>query len=133
MAKESLSKELLEFIVLCIDSVELIEELLLLHANPEQTWALSQLDAHIRSSAASIELRLSRLIQLGLVSKLDEEPVRFKYAPINEQIAKIGSELVSVYQTRRVEVIELIYTKPMKEIISFSSAFILKGGGKKDG
>jgi hypothetical protein len=133
MLKDGLSKELLELIVLHINSVELLEVLLLLQSNSEQDWTLSDIDDRIRSNSASIVTRLSHLMHLGFVRQVNEDPARYRYMPKDDEMRRIGNELVTAYQTRRVEIIELIYTKPMKEILSFSSSFKFKGGPKKSG
>ncbi len=128
---EGLAKEITEFIVRYVDSIELLEVLGLLHGEPERSWTIDELDAVIRSTATSIESRLRRLIDLHFVTSTTQQS--FRYAPPDERTLSLADALVLAYRTRRVEVTELIYTKPMKEIVSFSSAFKLRGGSKKDG
>jgi hypothetical protein len=131
--KEGLTKELFTFIVLHVDSVEFLEILTLIHSQPEREWRVADVDAVIRSNTQSLQTRLVYLVELGLASQTTDDPPTFRYAPSNEQMRHIGDDLVSAYQTRRVEVTELIYTKPMKEIVNFSNAFKLRGEDKDDG
>ncbi len=131
--RERLTHELLEFIVLHVNSVELLEVLTLVYSQKERGWTLEELDSIIRSNPASIGGRLTDLISLGLVAERSGQVASFSYSPTSEEMSRIGRDLVSAYQTRRVEIVELIYTKPMKEIVSFSNAFKMRGGTKKDG
>lgn len=132
--KEGLSKELAEFIILHVDSVELLEVLVLLHSQPARSWTIFDLDAVIRSNAASIEIRLIHLSKLGFAMRVGDDPAQYRYHAASPEIGAIANSLVLAYHTRRVEITELIYAQPMKEIVSFSNAFRLRGGGgKKDG
>lgn len=131
--KEYLSKELLNFIVHNVDSVEFLEVLSLFVTHPEMSWTVTEIDDVIRSNSQSIETRLKKLLQLEFIRQSEESPVRYHLKSTNESLTDLAQSLVSAYRNRRVEIAELIYTKRIKEIVSFSDAFNLRGGKKKDG
>lgn len=130
--KRDSSQELFEYLTLHIDSVELLEILKILHAE-RRPWSLLEIDAAIRSSISSVENRLARLIQLGFINKNSLETITFKYQPHTKDLEALGDSLLALYQNKRVEVIERIYTKPLKEIVNFSNAFKFRKGEDDNG
>lgn len=124
--KEDLSKQLLNFVVKHVDSVELIEVLVLLHSQSDRSWSVADVDAVIRSNVRSVQNRLEHLVQLGLASCSEEST--YRYSPTTPELESLGGEIVRVYQARRTEFIELIYSKPLKEIMTFAEAFRIRGG-----
>lgn len=130
--RKGLPADLVEFIVLNIDSIELIEVLELVQVEAAREWSAKELNQVIQSNLASIENRINQLMQLGFIVKVSTDPETFRYQPKNLELQSLSEKIVLSYRTRRVEVTELIYTQGMKEIISFSNAFKLKGS-KKDG
>jgi predicted transcriptional regulator len=127
---KSLSAEVMQFIVLHVASVELLEVLVLMHSEKARDWSAEDIDQRIRSNPASIEKRLQRLRDLGLLRAT--EAGKYQFMPRDVQLEGIANSVVQAYQSRRVEVTELIYTKPMKEIMNFANAFKI-GGKKSDG
>jgi predicted transcriptional regulator len=127
---QALTNDVMQFIVLHIDSVELFEVLVLIHSEQGRAWSAEEIDQRIRSNPASIQKRLIRLKELGFLQPVETE--RYSFSPRDASLATMANALVQAYQSRRVEVTELIYTKPMKEIMNFANAFKI-GGKKSDG
>lgn len=133
MVSEPIQPEVLELICKHVSSIELIEVLRLIHAEPEREWSVDLVNVAIRSSAASIEGRLRELEQLGFVVRISDSPhAMYRYSPKDDETRSLADATLKTYQLRRTEVTELIYTKPMKEILSFSDAFRMRRT-KKDG
>ena len=93
------SKALFAFVIKNIDSVELLEVLVLLHSNQEKAWGPRELDQQIRSSELSILKRLEHLASLGIAAKASVEPVTYRYHPQNEDLGTFCENLVLLYQT----------------------------------
>lgn len=126
------SKSLLAFVVKNIDSVELLDVLVLLRSDHEKAWLPEELDAHIRSSLPSIKNRLEHLCELGVASKSQEMPATYCYRPQNDELRSLCEDLINLYQSKRTSITEMIYTKSFREIVSFSEAFRVRKG-EKDG
>ncbi len=125
--KDRLPKDILNFVIKHIDSVELLEVLVVLHARAGTELTVDAVDSVIRSNSASVLSRLEHLAKLGLAVRSDATSPTFTYRPTTPELERLGGELVRIYQARRTEVIELIYSKPMKEILTFAEAFRLRG------
>jgi Mn-dependent DtxR family transcriptional regulator len=119
-----------QFIFAYIDSVEQLEVLFLLRAEPGQSYTASQISGQLRSSEASVSGRLASLANAGLI---DGDPVNgFRYAPKNKEIFALVDQLSESYRILRHRVLELIFS-PMKRARSFADAFVVsKPGGKNE-
>lgn len=112
-----------DFIFRHIDSLEQLEVLGVLRDRAERDWSPEEVNNVVRSSVSSVTNRLDTLVSHGLARRSDSN--RYSYIsdnPHNETIA----DLFIAYRDRRVAVIELIFSKPLKGIHSFSEAFKLK-------
>ena len=148
------------FIFQYVDSVELLEVLLLLHADTEQAWNVKGIAEQLRSNVSSIERRLQSLAQSGLIVRADAEP-----PPNTASDSKSGSilgslpgsapdarpvselaqykilrgtphersidEVAEVFRIQRHQVFALIYNSD-KSARDFSNAFLFKKGKTKE-
>lgn len=122
--KQALAPEVVQFIKQHVDSVEMLEVLLLLESKPDHDWGVEDVDAVIRSSQASLQKRLEHLVALGIGVKLNS--TRYRYGPISPEVRRLAENLISAFRNYRIEVIELIYAKPLQSILSFSDAFKIR-------
>ena len=121
----TLSDDVFNFIVSHIHSVEELEVLLILQGEPTRSWTAHEVDERIRSHPGSIAQRLAGLSTIGL---LEASGDRYRFSPNTPELAATAAALLAAYRSRRIEVIETIFTKPKRELVSFSNAFKLKGG-----
>lgn len=123
MPKPEFSPAFRTFINKNITSVEQIEVLLILHANPHRAWTAPEISAILRSSPYAIESRMPGLIAAKLAKALDSG---FQYAASGRAHAFVEL-LQTEYGERRFSVIELVFSKS-DPLQSFADAFRLKEG-----
>jgi predicted transcriptional regulator len=110
----------LSFVDRHIESVEQLEILLLL-ASQERKWRASEIFQTIQSSQTSVEQRLESLVAAGLIAK--DEKGCFRFAPKDDDTRKLVKDLADAYKTRRVRIIEAIYTRKTDAVRTFADAF----------
>jgi DNA-binding IclR family transcriptional regulator len=110
----------LSFVDRHIESLEHLEILLLLAAQ-DRSWSALEIFQKIQSSQASVEQRLQALVAAGLLTK--DERGLFRFAPKDEQTRQLVKDLADAYRTRRVRIIEAIYTRKTDAVQSFADAF----------
>lgn len=117
------SENLVQFIGRYIEAVETLEILLLLREHRARTWSAQEVNDSLRSSLASVTHRLDDLAGYQLLARSERG---FRYEPDSPRLAALVDELAVAYRDRRHRVIELIFSKPTREIHSFSNAFKIK-------
>ena len=115
------------FLLQCIDSVEQLEVLLLLHRAPGDAWNTEAVAQALYSNPESIARRLAGLHANGLVTPVP--PSSYRYHPKSAELADTVTLLAHTYRQRRVAVITVIASKPMENVRAFSEAFRIR---KKD-
>jgi hypothetical protein len=129
--------ELQEFIASYIGSVEQLEILLLLHANPERSWSAKEISAQFRSNLDSVSARLQGLLNNGLATRTDDgKGAVFKYHSPSESMHQRVQELSASYVQKRSTIINMIYTGKSRAgasvaVQSLADAFRIKQGDDK--
>lgn len=123
MIVENIPKDVRAFVIEHIDSVELLEILLLLRRRASESWTAQRISDELRTNPASVEHRIGKLLKKGLVTVPEGEPVAFKYHPSSPEIEAVVCEVARCYAEKRVSVIELIFSKPQQTIQTFAEAF----------
>jgi hypothetical protein len=121
MAKREFSHVFRTFVNTYISSVEQIEVLLLLLADPERTWQIDELSATLRSSANSIASRFAPLESARLVTR---NTLGYRYTArgaAHDLVLALQKE----YAERRFSVIELVYSRE-DAARTFADAFRFK-------
>ncbi|HLI97118.1 MAG TPA: hypothetical protein VKT72_13700 [Candidatus Baltobacteraceae bacterium] len=121
MPKREFSLAFRTFINKNISSVEQIEVLLILHANPERVWTVDEISAILRSSPNSIRSRLTVLADRNLC-RAAEGGYRYRASGRLDEMVEV---LASQYAERRFSVIELVFSRP-DAALSFADAFRLR-------
>lgn len=124
----AIPEDVQRFVLQCIDSVEQLEVLLLLHGAPAVEWSPEAVAGALYSHPASIARRLATLSAHKLLSAT-EPPLLYRYQPKTPELDATVTRLADTYRQRRVAVIALIASKPMENVRAFSDAFRLR---KKD-
>lgn len=106
-----------------IESVEHLEILLLL-ADTERTWSVLEIFQKIQSSHASVQQRLDSLVAANLLAR--DSSNKYYFAPKNDDTRKLVLDLAEAYKTRRVRIIEAIYTRKTDAVRTFADAFKFK-------
>jgi predicted transcriptional regulator len=123
--KSGISEEVKKFIFERIDSVELLEVLLLLHRNPNQTWSAVEISEELRTSPRSAEKRLTSLIKSNLIVQTHQSGY-YQFSPRLFEDRILIDDLAKTYHERKYTVIELIFSKPIDIIQTFADAFKFK-------
>ena len=124
MSESAFSKELDRFIAEEIQTLEQLEILLLLSGNPHKWWSAKGVYDVVKSSLPSVEARLNVMTERGLLRKEVETETRYQFAPTDEAIWGLVSELREAYKERSVKVVQAIYSaKAPDGIQEFARAF----------
>lgn len=123
MAKEGISPEVKRFISEYIDSVELLEVLLLIRGGEEKAWSVDSVSRELRSTPESVAKRLKDLCARGLLAKKDEPVPLYFYHPATKELDAAIKELARIYREWQPSVIDLIFSKPTDTLRHFSDAF----------
>jgi DNA-binding IclR family transcriptional regulator len=117
------SVEVRDFIARHIVSIEQLEVLLLLTETEDRAWTARELNERLRSQEASIAKWLAALQAQKMVTVTDQ---RFRFAPADVTLRRQVAALAEAYRSRRIKVIELIFSKPNETLRSFVDAFDLR-------
>jgi hypothetical protein len=113
----------LDFITRYIVSIEQLEVLLAVYSEPTRDWSAREINDRLRSQEASILKWLDALVGMRVVNVAGE---RYRYAPLHEDMNRQIAALADAYRTRRIKVIEVIFSKPNESLLSFMRAFELR-------
>jgi len=108
-----------------IDSVEQLEVLLLVRAHPGREWSAREVADELRIDPGSAEQRLEDLVRVGLLA---DGSAGVRYAPETPELARQVDELAQLYQSHRVAIISVIFSRPSERIRSFADAFRIRRG-----
>lgn len=122
MSDNEIPSEVKDFIFQYIDSVEQLEILLLLSADPEKYWTPMELHTTLRSNLNSVEKRLAILLWYKFIDKKDDS---YSFKPEDSNINKTIIDLTMLYKIHRYKILELIFS-PMKKCRDFAEAFVIK-------
>lgn len=122
LADGDLPDHVRNFIFEFIDSVELLEVLLLLSSDPSRSWSSQALSNELRSNSNSIDGRLNRLKRIGLIQENPSAPGEYNYKPGHPSFDKTVTELAEAYSTKRHRILEMIFS-PLKQARVLADAF----------
>jgi predicted transcriptional regulator len=118
MAPDSLSDDIRELVVKCIDSVAQLEALLFLRDHSGLGFDVASLARHLFASESAVEVALARLQSDGFI-KQEKGTFRYDASPeLNEKVDRLAAS----YRKHLVPITNLIHSKP-GAARSFSDAF----------
>ena len=119
----NLPDNVIAFIRKHIDSVEQLEMLLLLKRRADRDWTAAQVSRELSSHPDSATARLSEFCSKGLViEKRSAESISYQYRPIPGLDSTLA-QVAQAYGMYPVRLINLIFSKPIDRIRTFSDAF----------
>lgn len=131
MSKNIVSEKVKQFIFEHIDSVELLEVLLLLRSQPSAHWNADQIAQELRSSSNSVSTRINSLLKIGLLEKQPGAQNLYQYKSSSPDFETILDELNETYKIKRQAIFELIFS-PLKKGRHFANAFLVNPSKKND-
>jgi hypothetical protein len=116
-----------EFIGNHVDSVELIDVLLLLKRNRGREWTAEEVSQRLYTTPNSAANRLEALRSSGVAAGDDSSrQTTYRYAPRDGNLDRAVNGLEDAYGARRTTVINLIFSKPTEKIRTFADAFRIR-------
>ena len=132
MADQDLPANVCSFVFEHIDSVELLDVLILMRSQAPRPWSSEQLSNELRSTTKSVSSRLATLEQKKLIIEDPQSQGMYIYHPPSPETAQAIDDLVDLYRIKKHKIFELIFS-PVKKIRFFADAFMLgKPAGKKE-
>ena len=122
---EALRPEVLQLIGECIDSLESLEALALLHRSPDTFWSADAVATQIGARADVVAQRLQDLAKAGLLTRA-KDSVAYRYAPDVASARDNVDLLIGAFSKRRVDVVNAVYSSNLERLRAFSNAFRLK-------
>ena len=115
MAPDDIPDDVRRFIRAHLDSVSVLEVLLLLYADPQRTWSAEEVARAQTTKPQAAAGFLGQLRESGLAS---EHEGRFRYAP-----HRTVDAVAEFYAARRPTVIGLIFDRPDPAASALADAF----------
>jgi hypothetical protein len=124
MASAELSAVVQQFVLRHIDSIEQLEVLLLLRAQPGRAFTAVEVSRDLRTAPASADRRMASLAESGLLAA--EGSGAYRYAPRTGELDAAAGELAEAYSVRRIAVTTLVYSRPLDQVRTFADAFKIR-------
>ena len=123
MVSASVRKFLEEY----VDSAELLDILMLLFGEPEETWTPTQVSNRVFTVPQAAEKRLEELKDRGLVVERQDNPGAYAVDNRDPALNAVMTELREAYIKSRADVINIVFSIKADPLKSFSNAFKLRG------
>ena len=110
-----------------VDSVELIEVLLLLKREHARDWTAEEVAARLYTSQRFAAHRLAALrsSSLAAMSERDDKPA-YRYAPQTGDLDRAVRDLEAHYAERRTSIVALIFSRSTDRLKTFADAFRIR-------
>jgi hypothetical protein len=126
MNEESLPEAVRGLIAAHIDSVVVLEVLLLLYQEPQREWSEEDVSSELRIEAAWTRARLKALVRSGLVCEAGPSSHSYRYYPSSLNLNAAVAALARTYSERPLAVISYIYSKPSMILRRLADAFRMR-------
>jgi hypothetical protein len=125
VSQDALPESVRRFLASYIKSVEQLEILMVLSEAPDRWWLAEDVFQRIQSSRGSVAERLAHLKSQGFLAARqgDDGQVLHRFRPVTLELGAAAAEAMTAYRTRRVKVIEAIFTPAVDQLQSFANAF----------
>lgn len=123
---DDFSADARHFIDQHIESLALLEALLLLRSNPQRDWDAAEMAKALYIPPDQAGTLLADLNRRGFAKTATPGHVLYSYGVADAAIDRWIAEVASAYSNRRVAVISLIYSKPLNKVQTFADAFRLR-------
>lgn len=126
MKSRPLPDEVRRFILTSVPSVPYLEALLLLRTEREAQWEAALVARRLYVTERNAAELLQLLHQAGMAQAEGSAPVRYRYAPATDELARRVDELADAYAADLVAVTDLIHSRIDKRAQQFADAFRLR-------
>jgi len=118
--------EIEQFIGQNVESLAQLEMLLLLRSESSRSWSCFDLARQLYITPDVCTGIIADLERRGFVLRDAADSTLIRYRSGGASFDQLIDQLASLYQQRRVAVITLIYSKPVKKVQTFADAFRLR-------
>jgi hypothetical protein len=108
-----------------IDSLEMMQVLLVIREQPDRSWTLDMVRDASSMDEAAISGALVKLRQRGFLSVELAGDTRYRYAASGDLAAAVD-DLRECYRTRPLDLAAFIASRPQKRLRLFADAFRLR-------
>ena len=122
MVDDVIASDLRDFILGHVDSVAQLEALLMLRANPLESWDVARTARRLYINEKDTAEALAGLCSLGLLSR---EGDSYRYAGLSAGQMAMVDRLAEAYRRHLIPVTDIIHRKPGR-IREFADAFKFK-------
>jgi hypothetical protein len=126
MTDEAIPEHVRRFILTSAPSVPYLEAMLLLRRDTREPWDSARLAQRLYVSGKIAEQLLVDLCAAGLLVITDQDPPRYCYQPVSEELRQMIDRVAVVYARNMVEVTHLIHSTTSKKAQQFADAFKLR-------
>lgn len=109
-----------------IASATEVEIILHMRQSQDRDWGAEELARAVHIDAHAAESLLPDLAERGFLAIVDGSPPTYKYQPTTPAFGRAVDRLAEIYPTRRVAIINLIFSRPPEALRIFSDAFRLR-------
>lgn len=109
-----------------IQSIAQLEVLLRLRESAAAPQSVPELSKQLYTPDSMTTSLLDGLALRGLVARIEGPEARYRYSPKSAELEQTVGELARLYQQRRVTIINLIYSSPVKQMQDFADAFRIR-------
>jgi hypothetical protein len=117
-----LSADVCELLDSCIDSVEALDALLVLHGDPSRAWALAEIARIIGVETNVTRQALGDLCARGLVA-MNAAGALYRLGPLSPPEHAAFAELSRTYQRERRAIVEYVSRRSMARLRVLAQAF----------
>jgi hypothetical protein len=118
--------EIEQFIGQHIESLAQLEMLLLLRQESARNWSSFDLARQLYVTPDVCDGIIADLERRGFVLREAADSSLVRYRTGGADVDRLIDQLASLYHQRRVAVITLIYSKPIKKVQTFADAFRIR-------
>jgi hypothetical protein len=108
-----------------LESLEMVQVLLLLHADPDRVWTSADVEGATALDEVSASRQLILLRQGGLLTVEMASDATYRYGATGD-LARAVDDLKQCYQARLVDLASLIASRPRQRLQLFADAFRLR-------
>ncbi len=116
--------EIRDLIAQHFDSAEGIEIVLLLRRSQEAFWSPAAVSQHLGIKEEVADRKMDMLAKSRILVTAEQSKA-FRYEPRDSTVAARIDELAEIYTSRRLSVINAIYSANLEKLRAFSNAFRL--------
>jgi hypothetical protein len=114
MPKSGIPEAVRNFIFEYIDSIDLLEVMLLLRIQRDRSWSAKQVSDELRTNPDSAATRLVDLKNFGILQDQGGSPPTYVYSPMTNDLENVVKDLAELYKIHRHQVYELIFSSLKK-------------------